>query len=183
MSGGRVVEGRDAWLDLAGLVLMVAVAVVLVFLALLGYSVGLAVWPFAVGAVAGDVLMYLAIKNERFRMPILVFASLLVVFGFAAFLELAAGFGEVSFQLPWDTPLVVSQLAIGVLFGFGGMVLTEFMGPTLYSPDTWDEAVVRRRESVRDVLIVGGALLGIVLLVLLLLAFAALAVLVAVNFG
>lgn len=173
-------------MDLAGLVLLVMVAAVLSIIALLGYSFGRAALPFAVGAVVGDALMYAAIKLERFRTPVLIFTVLLLVAGFALLVDFGSGYGELSTfdpRLPWDVPVVISKFAIGLLVGFGGIVLSGFFWPTVFSADTWDEAVMQRRNSVRDVLVVVGGLLGIVLLVLLLLGFCVLVVWVAVNFG
>ena len=119
-------------MDLAGLVLLVAVATVLSILALLGYSFGRAALPFAVGAVVGDALMYAAIKLERFRTSILVFAVLLLAAGFALLVDFGAEYGGSSAfdpQLPWDVPVVVSKFAIGLLLGFGGVVLSGFFWP------------------------------------------------------
>lgn len=183
MAHGGATEGRGEWLDPAGLILLVVVAGVLVLLALLGQPFGLAAWPFAVGAVVGDGLMYLAIRTERFRMPVLVFTIILMVAGLVMLADLAGRYGGSLLQLPWDTPLVVSKLAVGLLCGFGGIVLTGVIWPTVYSPATWDEAVAQRREAVREVLIVGGILGGILLLGLLLFGFSALVVWIAVNFG
>lgn len=186
MTSGSEVESRGEWLDLAGLVLLAVVATILVILALFGYSFGSAAWPFAAGAVVGDALMYLAIQFERFRTPILVFAFSLVGICFVLLVDFGAEYGDfspLSLQLPWDVPIVFSKLAIGLLGGFGGIVLTGFFWPSLYSAETWDDAVLQRRATVRDVLIVGGGLLGIVFLVLLLVGFCVLVVWVAVNFG
>lgn len=66
--GGGAAQSRGDWLDLAGLVLLAVVAAVLGIFAMLGYSFGLAAWPFAVGASVGDALMYSAtgpIVSER----------------------------------------------------------------------------------------------------------------------
>ncbi len=184
MNSGR--EAKGQWLDLAGLVLLAVVAMTLVILALFDYSLGRAAWPFAVGAVVGDALMYLAIKHDRFRTPVLIFAFFLLVAGFVAvfvrwsdYMDLSA----FSVTLPWEVPLGVAKFATGLLGGFGGIVLTGFFWPTLYSPETWDEAVLQRRATVRDVLIVGGIFTGLVLLALLLLGFSALVVWISVNFG
>lgn len=162
---------------------MTLVAAVCVLIALLGYSFGRAAWPLAVGAVVGDALMYLAIKLERHRMPIVVSALFLVVVGLVMLVDFIARQDDLAFKLPWDTPVVVSKLFIGLLLGFGGMILASVVIPTWSSPETWDEAVVQRRATVRDVLIVGGMVLGLALLVLLLVGFVALVAWIAVNFG
>ncbi len=186
MTNTRKIEDGGDWLDLAGLVFLAVVAAVLLILALFGYSFGQAALPFAAGAVVGDALMYAAIKLERFRTPILVFTVLLLAAGFALLVNFGAEYSEFStssLRLPWDAPVALSKFAIGLLGGFGGIVLTGFFWPAVFSADTWDEAVMQRRASVRDALIVVGGLLGVVLLVLLLLGFGALVAWVAVNFG
>ncbi len=75
---------------MAGLVLLAVAAGVLLLLALFGYSLGLVAWPFAVGAVVGDALMYLAMKLERCRTPILILALFLTVAGFVMLLDFGA---------------------------------------------------------------------------------------------
>ena len=183
----RRLDGREAgrggeWLDLAGLVLLAVVAAILVLLALFGFSVGLAAWPFAVGAVMGDALMYLAMKLERYRTPILILALFLMVTGFVMLLDFGAGyrnFQQLNPQLPWEIPAAISKLFIGMLVGFGGLVFTGY----LWSVESWDTAVMQRRQTVREVLIVGGMFAGFVLLVLLLAGFVALVAWIAINFG
>lgn len=93
-----------------------------------------------------------------------------------------SAFGDAP-ELTWIVPIEVSKFAFGLLGGFGGIVLSGFFWPTLYSPETWDEAVLQRRSAVRDVLIVGGGLICIVLLAALFFGFCVLVAWIAVNFG
>ncbi len=74
---------------------------------------------------------------------------------------------------------MISKLFIGMLAGFGGLVLTEYF----WTVEPWDTAVIQRRQTVREVLIVGGMLAGLVLLVALLAGFVALVAWIAINFG
>ena len=53
----------------------------------------------------------------------------------------------------------------------------------LWSVEPWDTAVMQRRQTVREVLIVAGMLAGLVLLVLLLAGFVILVAWIAINFG
>lgn len=113
----------------------------------------------------GDGLMYLAIRTPRYGKALVVLAILLVAVSVVLSFNLWVGWGMGSpVGLPWEIPGGVEKLAVGVLLGFGGYVLSLVVVPALDAPNSWKEAVEQRRELVRVTLIVGGGLLVLVVL-------------------
>ena len=161
-SGAR----NDILLDLAGLVLIAFVALVCAALALAGYPPAGQSLPYLVGALVGDGLVVLAIRTPRFRKALVVLAISLVAA--SAILRFDRRYGDTGLLpvgLPWEVPVVVDKLSIGLLFGFGGFILWLIVDPVMLGgPRSWEEAVGQRRDLVHKTLVVGGILLALVVL-------------------
>ncbi len=142
MSRSGVFDRRDALLDLAGLSLLGAV------------SLALAALPFAVGAMLGVGLVYLAILRSGWRGPALLvtgLAALIVSSG--SLLSLP---GASAPWLFWEPADLAWKLAFGFLLGFGTMVLAQIPEP--FAPASWQKTIEQRRHLAHATLVVGGVL-------------------------
>lgn len=160
-------------LDTASLVLVALAVLVCVVLALVGFSLAEWTLPFFVGALIGDGLVVFANKLPRFRKPLVILALLLVAAGLIthsvlSFNPLAYRVLELQAWVSYEVLAIVRSFTLGLVVGFGGLVLSSVVLPGPGSPETWEEAIGQRRGLVRGTFVTVG----------LLLAFLALAVLV-----
>ena len=160
VSRSGVFDRRDTFLDLGGLLLLGAVALVLAALALAGVRFALVALPFAVGAVLGDGLVYVAILRNGWRGPALVVTSLAVLIVTSGLL--LSLLGASAPWLFWEPEDLAWRLALGFTLGFGGAVLAQIPGFSRYAPASWEEAIEQRRDLIHVTLVVGGLLLALV---------------------
>ena len=160
MSRSGVFDKKDTFLDLAGLLLLGAVALVLAALALAGVPLAARALPFAVGAVLGDGLVYLAIYRNGWRGPALLVTGVAVLVVFSGFL--LSSLGDAAPWLFWEPGDLAWKLAFGFLLGFGTTVLSQIPEFSLFAPATWEETIEQRRDLIHATLVVGGILLALV---------------------
>ena len=151
---------KDTFLDLAGLLLLGVVALALAALALVGVPLALAALPYALGAVLGDGLVYLAILRNGWRGPALIVTTVAVLVVLSGLL-LSSGGASVPW-LFWEPTDLAWRLAFGFLLGFGTMVLSQIPQFSLFAPASWEEAIEQRRDLIHATLVVGGLLVALV---------------------
>lgn len=152
--------------------------------ALVGLQPAVLAVPFITGALVGDGLFCLAIRDTPYQESLVIVAILTVVSGLILSFDLwAAWLLPGILEVPWDVPAVVERLAFGVTLGFGGLILTTVVFPGPFSSQTWEEAVEDRRELVRGATILAGVLVALLVIVSLLAGFLALVAYFAARFA
>ena len=156
-------HNRGNLLDLAGLMLLALAALILAALTLAGFSFAARALPFAVGALVGDGLVYLAILRPSWRKPaVLVTGLMLLVVISGWLLSFAAAYPDT--WLFWEPSDLAWKFAFGFLLGFGGLVLERALTPTLFGPTTWEEVLEQRRDAVRLTSTIGGIFLALLVM-------------------